>query len=414
MTYRLISAAGLLVMIALAWGLSENRRKVDWRLVATALGLQFALAVVVLRTKMGERFFVAVNKAFSIVSEASNEGAQFLFGNLTKSFTLADSAVLDVEGPLFINGVVAFSVLPVVIVVSCMAGILYHLRVIQFLVRMMSAVMRRTLRTSGAESLGVALLVFLGIESMPTLKGYLRFMTRSELLTVMTAFMATVAADVSLIYASFGAEPGHILAASLMSAPAAILIAKIMLPETDTPRTLGAGGLEIEVESTNVVDGAARGASEGLTLALNIGGLLIAFISVTYLINISFTAVIGYSFTEMMGWFFTPFAFLMGIPTEDIAAVGQLLGTKTVINEFIAYADLNTLIENGTLSPRSITIATYALCGFANPGSLGILLACLAGLVPDRRKDIMSLGFKSLIAGTLAVFMTACIAGILG
>ena len=411
---RFISFVGLLAMMAIAWGFSESRKRVDWRLVVTALGLQFALAVVVLRTTVGERFFTAVRKVFVIVSEASNEGAQFLFGNLTKSFTLADSAVLDVEGPLFINGVVAFSVLPVVIVVSCLAGILYHLRVIQFLVRMMSAVMQKTLRTSGAESLGAALLVFLGIESMPTLKGYLRFMTRSELLTVMSAFMATVAADVSLIYASFGAEPGHILAASLMSAPAAILIAKIMVPETEKPRTLGTGNVEIEVESSNVVDGAARGASEGLSLALNIGALLIAFISVTYLVNISFSATIGYSLTEMMGWFFRPFAFLMGIPKEDIAAVGQLLGTKTVVNEFIAYADMSTMIANGSLSPRSVTIATYALCGFANPGSLGILLACLAGLVPDRRKDIMSLGFKSLIAGTLAVFMTACIAGILG
>ena len=400
-------------MIGLAWLMSENRRRVDWRLVISALALQFALALLILRTGFGERFFVAVRRAFIIVTEASDEGARFIFGNLTQSFTLSAEAVIDVEGPLFINGVVAFSVLPTVIVVSCLAGILYHLRVIQYAVKFMSAVMRRTLRTSGAETFGVAMLVFLGIESMPTLKGYLRTMTRSELLTVMSAFMATVAANVSLIYATFGAEPGHILAASLMSAPAAILIAKLMVPEVEAPPTLG-GSVEIEIESHNIVDGAARGASEGLMLALNIGALLIAFISVVYLINAAFSAAIGISFTEVMGWFFQPFALLMGVPREDIGALGQLLATKTVLNEFIAYSDMKAMVEAGTLSARSVTIATYALCGFANPGSLGILIAGLAGLVPERRKEITQLGFKSLIAGTLAVFMTACIAGILG
>ena len=413
MSYRLISFAGLLAMIGLAWLMSENRRRVDWRLVISALALQFVLALLILRTGFGEQFFVVVRQAFILVTEASDEGARFLFGNLTRPFTLSEEAVLDIEGPLFINGVVAFSVLPTVIVVSCLAGILYHLRVIQWVVRIMSAAMRRTLRTSGAETFGVAMLVFLGIESMPTLKGYLRTMTRSELLTVMTAFMATVAASVSLIYATFGAEPGHILAASLMSAPAAILIAKVMLPEVETPPTLG-GHVEIEVESHNLIDGAARGASDGLMLALNIGALLIAFISVVYLINAAFDAAIGYTFTEIMGWLFRPFAFLMGVPREDIGAVGQLLGTKTVINEFIAYSDMKAMIDAGSLSPRSVTIATYALCGFANPGSLGILIAGLAGLVPERRKEITRLGFKSLVAGTLAVFMTACIAGILG
>lgn len=414
MTERLTSGVGLLAMVGLAWLMSENRRKVDWRLVAIGVGLQFALALLVLRTGFGERFFEVVRQAFILITSASDEGARFVFGNLTRSFTLADDAVVDVEGPLFINGVVAFSVLPTVIVVSSLAGILYHLRVIQAVVHGLSAAMRRTLRTSGAETFGAAMLVFLGIESMPTLKGYLRGMTRSELLTVMTAFMATVAANVSLIYASFGAEPGNLLAASIMSAPAAILIAKVMVPETDRPATLGEGGVTVEVESHNVIDGAARGASEGVTLALNIGGLLIAFISIVFLINAAFDWALGITFTEIMGYVFRPFAFLMGVPREDVAAVGQLLGTKTIINEFIAYTDMKALIDSDAISPRSVTIATYALCGFANPGSLGILIAGLAGLVPERRKDITQLGLKSLIAGTLAVFMTACIAGILG
>lgn len=410
---RAISGAGLVTMIALAWAISENRRKVDWRLVAIAVGLQFALALLVLRTGFGERFFTVVREGFILITNASDEGARFVFGNLTRSFTLAEGTVVEVEGQLFINGVVAFSVLPTVIVVSSLAGILYHLRVIQAIVRGLSWGMERTLRTSGAETFGASMLVFLGIESMPTLKGYLRAMTRSELLTVMTAFMATVAANVSLIYASFGAEPGNLLAASLMSAPAAILIAKIMVPETETPATLGRDGVAAPVESHNVIDGAARGASDGVMLALNIGGLLIAFISIMYLINSAFDWAVGYSFTEIMGFVFRPFAFLMGVPRADVAAVGNLLGTKTIINEFVAYSDMKALIDQNAISSRSVTIATYALCGFANPGSLGILIAGLAGLVPERRRDITALGLKSLIAGTLAVFMTACIAGIL-
>jgi CNT family concentrative nucleoside transporter len=303
--------------------------------------------------------------------------------------------------------------LPTIIVVSCLAGIFYHLRVIQALVRGMAWLMQRTLKTSGAETFGAALQIFTGIESMPALKGYLQTMTRSELFTVMMAFMASVATNVLLIYATFGAEPGHLMAASVMSAPAAILIAKIMVPERETPQTLGAGRIKVPVDTHNVVDAAARGASEGLMLALNVGALLIAFVSVVYLINWGFDAVTGRSFTELMGYAFRPFAFLMGVPREDVAAVGNLLGTKTILNEFMAYSDMKILIDQGALQPRSVTIATYALCGFANPGSLGILLAGLSGLIPERRGDLATLGIKSLIGGTIATFMTACIVGVL-
>ncbi len=410
---RAISIVGLVTMIALAWLLSENRRRVDWRLVGIGLGLQVALALLVLRTGFGAWFFEAVRTVFDVLTEASNQGASFVFGNLIRPFTLKQDALVDADGPLFVNGVLAFSVLPTIIVVSAIAGILYHLGAIQACVRALAFVMRRTLRTSGAETFGTAMLVFMGIESMPTLKGYLRAMTRSELLTVMTAFMSTVAANVMIIYANFGAEPGNLLAASLMSAPAAILLSKVLIPETETPPTLGTGRVEVAVDSHNVIDGAARGASEGLMLALNVGALLIAFVSVVYLINTGFAAVLGISFSELTGFVFRPFAFVMGIPRGDIAEVSTLLGTKTIVNEFIAYSDMNVLIGEGALQPRSVTIATYALCGFANPGSLGILIAGLVGLVPERRKDVAQLGLKSLIAGTLASFMTACIAGVL-
>jgi CNT family concentrative nucleoside transporter len=412
---RAISVIGLAAMVGLAWLLSENRRRVDWRLVGIGVGLQVALALLVLRTGFGAWFFEAVRGVFNVLTEASNQGASFVFGNLIEPFsvTLADSDMEGAPQSLTINAALAFSVLPTIIVVSSIAGILYHLHVIQATVRAMAWLMRRTLRTSGAETFGTAILVFMGIESMPTLKGYLRAMTRSELLTVMTAFMSTVAANVMIIYATFGAEPGNLLAASLMSAPAAILLSKILVPETETPVTLGARRIEVTVDSHNVFDGAARGASEGLMLALNVGALLIAFVSLIFLLNWGFDRVLGLSFTEIMGYGFRPFAFIMGVPGHDIAAVGNLLGTKTILNEFIAYSDMLGLIEQGALSPRSITIATYALCGFANPGSLGILMAGLTGLVPERRKDVAQLGVKSLIAGTLASFMTACIAGVL-
>ena len=413
MSLRLLSAVGLAVLILLAWALSENRRRADWRLVGIGVALQVALGLLILRTGFGNAFFSAIQSAFMVITAAANEGAHFVFGNLAGEFTLTPEAVVGADEPFLINAAFAFSVLPIVIVVSSIAAVLYHLRIIPFAVNLMARLMRRTLKTSGAETFGATLLVFLGIESIPTLRGYLKTMTRSELCTIMTVFMATIAADVMVIYAGFGAEPGHLMAASLMSAPAAILIAKLLVPETEKAVTRESADIRIERETANVVDAAAKGASEGVHLAINIAALLIAFISIVFLLNQGLAAVTGKTFTEVMGWFFYPFAFLMGVPSGDVGAVAQLLGTKTVINEFLAYADMQTMIAAGMLEPRSVTIATYALCGFANPGSLAILIAGLSALVPERRKDIARLGGKAFIGGTLAGFTTACIAGIL-
>jgi CNT family concentrative nucleoside transporter len=412
MPERLISCLGLFVMIAIAWGISENRKQTNWRLVASALGLQFALALLILRTQFGPWFFGWVRDVFVLVTDASNEGASFVFGNLTQVIVLSPDAVLGVEEPFLINGVLAFSVLPTVIVVSALAGILYHLRVIPFLISGMAKLMQRTLKTSGAETFGVAILIFMGIEGMTTLRAYLAKMSRSELMVLMTAFMSTIAANVSLIYASFGAEPGHLLAASIMSAPAALLIAKVIIPADADEAT--DEQIEIKIESHNVIDGAVRGASDGVLLAINIGAVLITFVALVYMLNEACTWIFGLSFAEIMGYFFRPFAWVMGIPAADVAAAGEMLGTKTVVNEFLAYETMGVLAEAGEISPRTVTILTYALCGFANPGSLGILIGGLAGLVPERRGEIAGLGLKSLAAGTLAVFMTACIAGILG
>lgn len=396
---RGLSALGLVSMIALAWAMSEKRSDISWRLVLWSVVLQLAIAVPIFTTGLGQRFFDVVQRVFTVISDASLEGATFVFGELATDFE--------------VGAIVAFQVLPVIVFASGLAAMLYHLRVIQAAVHFMAWAMRRTLKTSGAETFGAALLIFLGVESMPAIKGYLLSMTRSELFTVMTTFMATVAASVMVSYANFGAAPGHLLAASLMSAPAAIALSKIMVPETEYPKTQGKVSVRIPVQSHNIVDAAARGGSEGLMLALNVGAMFIVFIGSVYLINLLLTALVGVSFTQVMGWIFVPFAFMMGVPSSDVIPVAELLGKKTVLNEFLAFADFRQLKDGGKLDERSVTIATYALCGFANPGSLGILVAALANLIPERRGTVTQLGIKSVVSGTLAGFMTACVAGIL-
>ena len=396
---RAISLLGLVMMMAIAWAMSEDRRRVSWRIVGWGLGLQFAFALLVLRTGFGLVFFETVRSAFLLFTDATREGARFLFGTLTEDYQ--------------IGAIMAFQVLPVIVFVSALAGVLQHLGVIQVVVRGMAWLMRRTMKTSGAETFAASLLVFMGIEAVTGIRGYVRAMTRSELCTVLTTFMATIAASVMVVYASFGAKPGHLLAASLMSAPAAILISKLMVPETGSPETAGNAAIVIPVESHNVVDAAARGASDGLQLALNVGAMLVAFIGLVYLADRGIIAVTGVTLSNIMGWIFVPFAWVMGVAPDDVVTVAQLLGKKTILNEFLAYADLKPLIEQGAISQRSITIATYALCGFANPGSLGIMMGAATALMPERRGEVAALGLKAFVGGTLAAFMTACVAGII-
>jgi CNT family concentrative nucleoside transporter len=412
MTCRFVSLLGLAFFLLLAWGLSESRRKVPWRILVWGLALQFGLGLLVLRTGAGDLFFEYVKHGFDVITDASLAGASMVFGSLAEEFLLTPEAVVGADGPMYM-GVFAFRVLPVIIFVSALTAVFYHLRITQAVVSAMAWLMRRTLKTSGAETVATALLVFLGIESVTALRGYLAKMTRSEINTVMTSFMATIATSVMVAYAQRGAEPGHLLAASLMSAPAAILISKLMVPETGEPETTGEVRVKMDVESHNVFDAITRGTGEGLQMALSVGAMLIALIGLVYLLNMICGAIVGHTFTELMGFAFVPFAWLMGIPAKDTAAVGQLLGTKTILNEFVAYTNLKELIAQDALSKRSITIATYALCGFANPGSIGIAVAGLSALVPERREDIVGLGLKSLIGGTLACFTTACVAGIL-
>jgi CNT family concentrative nucleoside transporter len=342
-----------------------------------------------------------------VLLKASDAGATFLFGRL----------VTDTE----IGAVAAFQVLPIVIFVSALAGVLYHLGVVQLVVKGLARLMQRLMDTSGAESLACALFIFLGIEATTAIAAYIRRMTRSELFTLMTGFMATIAGSVMGAYAAFvGIErAGHLLAASVMSAPAAIVLAKIMIPETEEPMTRGRVRFDPPMEAANLIDAAARGAGQGLKLALNIGAMLIAFVGLVALVNLTLAAATGPLLDEPMtlerlfGYAFSPLAVAMGVPWEDALEVGRLLGKKTVLNEFLAYLDLKAMIADGSLAPRSILISTYALCGFANFGSVAILIGGLGSIDPDRKGLIARLGVRAIVSGTLAAFMTACFAGIL-
>jgi len=402
---RLMSFGGLLVMLATALALSENRRRISLRVVLTGLGLQLVLAVLVFLTGIGSALFAATDRAFAFFMAASNEGAGFLFGKLTTDYTL--------------GAVVAFQVLPIVIFFSALAGIFYHFGVTQWVVRAMARAMQKVMDVSGAESLASALFVFFGIESTTAIAHYIRRMTRSELFTLMTAFMATIAGTVMGAYVSFGAAPGHLLTASLMSAPAAIVIAKMLVPETEQPLTRGRVRFDPPRESVNVIDAAANGAGQGLRLAVTIGAMLIAFVGLVHLVNLIVGGVSGLwmaeplSLQRLLGWAFSPAAVVMGVPWEDAYEVGQLLGTKTILNEFLAYRQMQPLAADGVIGPRSVTIATYALCGFANFGSVAILVGGLGMIDPERKGLFARLGVWALISGTLAAFMTACYAGML-
>lgn len=417
-----ISFLGLVAFLAMAWGLSEDRTRVPWRVIAWGLGLQLVLGVLLLRTGLRAGLFDGVRATFDLLRDATNAGASFVFGDMTRLFILSEDAVagelvdgafVPVEGEVVLGAAVAFQVLPVIIFVSGIAAILYHLRIIQLFVNAFAWLMRRTLRTSGAETLGATLLMFIGIEAVAAIRGYLANMTRSELCTVMTTFMATIAGSVMIIYATFGAEPGHLLTASLMSAPAAMMISKLMVPERGEPETAGGAPATLTVETRNVIDAATQGTTQGLHMALQVGAMLIVFLGLVFLLDAATMAIAGMSFAGVMGYAFVPFAWLMGAGAQDARVLAELLGTKTVFNEFLAYAALQEHIAGGTLSPRGVTIATYALCGFANPGSIGIMIAGLDALIPERRAEISSLALRAFIGGTLACFVTACMAGIL-
>ncbi len=403
---RAVSALGLAVMIGIAWACSSDRRRIPWRTVAWGVGLQLALGVILLKTPAGQVFFTAMNAAVSAMIRYTNAGIAFVFGPL-----------VDTGFSIVVN------VLPIIIFMGSLFAVLYHLGVMQRVVNVMAVALARTMGTSGAEALAAVANLFVGMtESALIVRPYLERMTRSELFTLMTLGMATVAGSVMLTYVLMLGSPeyaGHLATASLLSAPAGILLAKVMVPETDTPVTRSGDRASVERSAVNVIDAAAQGALAGLRLAAYVGALLIAFVALIALLNDLVGGVgaglgfPGWTLQKILGSALAPLAWLMGVPWHDAGLVGGLLGIKTVLNEFIAYRDLAGYIESGALSTRSVVIASYALCGFANFGSLAILLGGLGGLAPSRRPEVAQLGMRAILAGSLATFMTACVAGIL-
>jgi concentrative nucleoside transporter, CNT family len=435
---RLLSVLGLVVMLVLAWLLSIDRRVVQWRVVLWGMGLQLLFALFILKTPLGVAIFAALNDVVLALLQFTNEGASFLFGNLVQRTV----PVTSPEGTLGLvaetGASFAFSVLPTIIFFSSLMTVLYHLGIMQAAVRGMAWVMMRTMRTSGAETLSAAGNIFVGQTEAPLLiKPFIERMTMSELMAVMTGGFATVAGGVMAAYVGmlvvyFPDIAGHLLAASVMSAPAALVVAKLMYPEREEPVTRSSLGAEVRTTDANVIDAAARGAGEGMTLAFNVGAMLLAFIALIAMLNAILGVAAGWLGLEallqgwgalaagqgltleiILGWLLAPLAFIMGVPWADAVAVGSLLGIKTVANEFVAYLRLADLLATGALSPRSIVIATYALAGFANFSSIAIQIGGIGGIAPSRRSDLSRIGLRAMVGGSLAAFLTATIAGIL-
>jgi CNT family concentrative nucleoside transporter len=411
---RAIGVLGIGVLVLLAWVASTNRRAIGWGPIVMALGLQLAIALIALRTALGAWLFaLATDLAVAFIGYA-DRGIEFLFGRWPEQ-------VLGPDGePLRLPFVFAVRVLPILIFMASVFSVLYHFGILQRVVNLLAHGLRRAMRISGAESLATIGNIFLGMTEAPLLvRPYVSGMTRSELFCVMTAGLATVAGTVLVAYMGIvgGELAGHLIAASFMSAPAAVAMAKIIIPEEGKPATLGGARLHLERGSANAIDAAANGASEGLRLALNVGAMLIAFVALIYMLDDGLGwlgSLMGHpelSFAGVLGFVLGPLAWLLGVPWQDAQAVGQMLGVKTVLNEFLAYQMLAE--ARPTLEPRSVVIASYALCGFANFGSLAILLGGLGGIAPERRPDIARDGIRAIYAGSIAAFLTGAIAGIL-
>jgi CNT family concentrative nucleoside transporter len=397
--HQLVSGLGLIAMGGLAWLLSEHRRKQNLRLILSGIGLQLFFALLILKTQAGQWLFVKIRHVVEGLVNCSNAGAAFVFG----------------EG--FTEHYFAFSVLPTVIFISCLMSVLFYLGVLQKAVEFMARLMVWVMDVSGSESLAAAANVFIGQNEAPlVIRPYIQTMTRSEIMAMMTGGMATISGATLAAYAGMGADPGHLVTASIISAPASLVIAKIMVPELEESLTKGVVRAVVPREAENILDAACRGAADGAMLAVSIAAMLIAFIGLVALVNGLlglFPDIAGQPLTleRILGWLCCPLAWLLGVDWADAPSVGMLIGQKTILNEFVAYMHLGQIKE--TMSERSFTIATYALCGFANFSSIAIQIGGVGGLVPQRRKDMAQLGLKAMIAGSLAAFMTAAIAGML-
>lgn len=412
---RLVSLCGLFTMLFIAWLLSNHRWKVSWRIVAGGLLLQLLFAAITLKTEPGLWAFSKMGEAVNTLLGFVDEGSMFMFG--------VNARDGDPELPQRITLVrtFAFGVLPTIVFFSALMSILYHFGIMQLVVHAFAIVMQRTLGTSGAETLSASANIFVGQTEAPlVIKPFVKAMTTSELMAVMVGGFATVAGGVMAAYVSFGISAGHLITASVISAPAALMIAKIMQPEVDQPKTKGELKMEVERISANGIEAAAIGASDGMKLAINVAAMLIAFIALVALGNwmVGKLGLLfgqqGWTLTMLLGYLFAPFALLIGVEWKDAFIVGELLGTRTALNEFFAYIELGNLMKQpGAISERSAVLTTYALCGFCNFSSIGIQIGGIGAIAPERQADLARLGLRAMIGGTLACFTTACVAGIL-
>ena len=402
---QLIGVFGIFILLAIAMAMSNNRVAISWRLVFWGLSLQLTFAIIILKTPIGIPFFGAIDIFVKNLLSFSDAGSDFLFKSFGQNI---------VEAPLMNF---AFRILPTLIFFSSLINVLYHLGVMQFLVKNTAKIMQKTMGTSGSETLCISGNIFVGQTEAPLLvQPFVSKMTNSELTAVMIGGFATVAGGVMAMYVSMLGNidgiAGHLLAASIMSAPAALVVAKIIYPETEDSQTKGDLTISIKNDDDNIMEALSTGATNGMKLAANVAAMLIAFVATIAMVN-AVLSLFGLSLEQILGWIFSPLAWVMGVPWQEAYVVGSLMGKKLVLTELIAFGDLSTLISDNVLSERSAIISSYALCGFANFASIGIQLGGIGGIAPERRKDIAQLGLKTMFGGAIASWLTATIAGLL-
>ena len=423
---------GLSVLIGIAYLFSDNKKHINWSQVLMGIGLQLLFAIFVILTPWGEVVFDAIATFFVKIISFTFDGANFVFGALSDQATFGEAFPSDMTGVGF---VFAFQVLPTIIFFSSLMSVLYHLGIMQKIVQGMAWIMVKILKISGSESISVAANVFIGQTEAPlVVRPYVDAMTKSELFTLMVGGMATIAGGVLAAYVGLlgGTDPlqrifyaKHLLSASIMAAPATIVVAKILIPERNKSLTMGKVEIEVEKNSSNVIEAAANGASDGLKLALNVAAMLLAFIALIAMLNWMlqgvFTDLLGLTFPSgqpvnlenFLGYVLSPIAWIIGVPWNDAVTVGSLIGQKVVLNEFIAYLKLSEMIPLGVLSQKAVLISTYALCGFANFSSIAIQIGGIGGIAPNRKSDLARYGLRAVLGGSIATFMTATIAGVL-
>lgn len=394
--HQLTSAFGLLALLGICWAASNNRKAIPWRVVAWGTGLQVAFAVIILKTRPGHDLFAWLTRFFERLIDFTDDGARFVWGWIYKK---------DMPPILLID------ILMTIIFFSALMSLLYHFGIMQRVVSALSRLLRKTMKTSGSETLAAAANIFVGQTEAPlVVKPFVQTMTMSELHAVMVGGFASIAGGVLAAYVTFGIDAGHMIAQSVMSAPASLVAAKMFYPETQPSVTAGDAAVAFEKTSVNALDAVCTGAADGMKLVLNVAAMLLAFVSIVAMINggIGLLAP-DLTLQKMFGWVLAPLAWLMGVPWEDCPAIGGLLGTRMILNEFIAYLEL----MKADVSARAYVVATYALCGFANLGSVAIQIGGISAIAPSRRADLARLGLRAMLAGTVATFLTASIAGAL-